>query len=236
MIIKKFLKPADGKINLKCKLLNPKTKTLKLLCSPESGFLCLDVDEPNSKEAQQLKKYVDFEKDFIVKSKNNGRYKVIFEYWGKPIPKKKTNTNVEVFYGNNKLVGIAGKYDDNVDYTFSGKIRKIDFNINDCLQTKVPFNFLKQKKFEKSETQNKNCDIINNVVNDQEQEQEKVEINEFEKIIDGIVKIPKIIKKNNLLTFDCIFSNEHNKKNYAYAFKKNGIYTKLYKMQSLATS
>jgi len=138
-----------GKRKLNKPILSPDVTTLTLKTGSETGYLVVDVDYPESDNARKILNYLRKD-DFIVYSSEysiddvfNGscRYKVIYKYDGKDIPKKKGNVNVEVFYKH--PIAIAGKRDDGYEYiNNNGKIQEINYDLNDIVQVKIPFKFL----------------------------------------------------------------------------------------------
>lgn len=228
--MKEFLHSAVGKVRTKKNLLHPSTKTVQLQTGIESGYLALDIDDPKHENNKKLLDLISKE-DFIVYSSQytledvfNGkcRYKVIYYYPnGKHIPNKKTNKAIEIFYQKARWVAIAGKRDDGYEYNFNGKVSSIHFDVNDILETPVPFDLLgggtpTTPSVKGTTTPTVEIDV----------ESEDVDIDEYKSLVGMFVdELPVIKQKNNtLLVFECLFPHTHKKKNYAYAFKKNGIY------------
>lgn len=228
--MREFLIAANGKVRLKNSILNPKTKTLQLQTGPDSGFLALDIDDPSHPNNKLLLKQLSRD-DFIVRSsaytldhvfQGKCNYKVVFRYNGDPIPFKRDNKAIEVFYQPRKYVAVAGKRDDGYEYEFTGTVSEVYFDINDFTQVNVPFDLMgPSKKVRKS------------VRDDDEEEEttvldsnESVDINTFKKSVGAFVKDLPVIKKKgeSLLTFECLFPHTHSSRNYGYAFKKDGVY------------
>jgi hypothetical protein len=226
--MKEWLFPANGKLRLKTGLLNPKVTTLQLQTGMESGYLCLDVDAPNHPNNRDLVKLISRE-DFIIYSSayslddvfaGKVRFKVVYKYNGKHIPCKKTNKAIECFYQKSKRVAIAGSRGDGYDYIYSGNVNYIHFDINDILETKVPFNLFDRVQFEQDSS-------VSTVEDKVEVESgDAVNVEEFKNVLGRFVEdLPIISIKGNILTFECLFNDTiHTTKNYAYAFKRNGAY------------
>lgn len=143
-----YLGAGIGKKKSNKPLLSPDTTTITLTTGSETGYLVVDIDYPKSPNAQKILPYLR-PNDFIIYSSEyelqdvfngNCRYKVIYKYDGKDIPRKKANVNVEVFYKHK--VAIAGKRDDGYEYINSGTIQEINYDLNDIVETKIPFKFL----------------------------------------------------------------------------------------------
>lgn len=228
--MREFLIAANGKVRLKNSILNPKTKTLQLQTGPDSGFLALDIDDPSHPNNMKLLKQLSRD-DFIVRSSAftlddvfQGRcnYKVVFRYNGDPIPFKRDNKAIEVFYQPRKYVAVAGKRDDGYEYEFTGTVSEAYFDINDFIEVSVPFDLMGPNPNKKKKK----------VVDDDEEEttvldsNESVDIDSFKKSVAPFVKDLPVVKKKgeSLLTFECLFPHTHTSKNYGYAFKKDGVY------------
>lgn len=144
-----YLSAGVGKKKLNKPLLSPDTTTVNLKSGSDTGYLVLDIDNPYSKGARDMLKQITLD-NFIVYSSEYSiedvlsgkcKYKVIFKYDGKDIPRKKKNIAVECFYKH--PIAIAGRRDDGYEYVNNnGKVREIYFDINDYLEETVPFKFL----------------------------------------------------------------------------------------------
>ncbi len=241
-----FGKQANPKVNI----LNPNVTTLHLNTGEASRVLVVDVDEPDSNEAMSVREKMRRD-DFIVYSsqytlndvfEGKCKFKVFYEYHGIRLPKKKKNTHVEIFYGDKNLAAFAGKRGDGYEYIISNlsdyEIKPLHFDINDVVEHKVEkfdlFNG-KQKledKFVKEEERKKKV-VLDEQESTPEEEAlgyDKVDIREFQKLLAElphlVSDIPEMVKKGDIITFPCLFHEEHSdKKNAnAYAFKKDGFY------------
>ena len=228
--MEEFLIAANGKVRLNNGLFNPKTKTIQLQTGPNSGYLALDVDDPSHPNNRKLLKQLSRDNLIVHSSQytlndvfaGKCNYKAVFRYDGKQIPFKRVNKAIEIFYQPRKYVAIAGMRDDGYEYVFSGTVSYIHFDINDVLETNVPFDLMGRTKSAQGE-----------VLFDEEEEEktildatEGVDIAEFKRQTSKFVKkLPVISKKGEtLLTFECMFPETHTSKNYAYAFKRDGVY------------
>ena len=227
--MREFLIAANGKVRIDKGILNPKTKTLQLQTGPESGYLALDVDDPSHHNNKLLLKVLDRDNFFVYSSeytlddvfKGKCRYKVVYRYNGTQIPFKRVNKAIEVFYQPRKYVAIAGMRDDGYEYKFSGTVSYIHFDINDFLETNVPFDLMGATQAQRKAIPNE--DNEESTILDLN---ENVDIAEFKRSVTAFVKDLPVIKKkgDSLLTFECLFPHTHTSKNYGYAFKKDGIY------------
>lgn len=245
MSIREFLRPGYGKIKLKdTELTSYKTATLNLITGNESGFLVLDIDNPTCENAKKLLNERITESDCLVYSSKytrndvmNGKcnYKVIYKYKGEKIPKKKYNKDIEVFYNSKYDVAIRGKRDDNYEYVITGKPQEVSYDINDYLQAHVPFDYLgtkkrktvkKEVKLKEETKETEKVEVIEDSPVDFVEANEPVSIDEFRKVVGLFVELPGVITQKNdtLLTFSCLFPERHTSKNFAYAFKRNGVY------------
>lgn len=231
--------------NHKVKIRNPNVTSLHLNTGPDSNVLVVDVDKPQSEEAEEVRKRIRRD-DFIVYSSQytlddvfNGKckFKVFYEYHGKRLPRKKKNHNVEIFYANKNVAGFAGKRGDGYEYKISKlskyEIKPLHFDVNEVVEVKIKeFDLFNQfldddKTVEKKEE--KDLSETYEVSDEDFLGYDKVSIKEFQKQLSQ-TKIqhenPTMVKKGNIITFDCLFPEEHtDKKNAnAYAFKKDGVY------------
>ena len=225
------LEGAQGKFNLTKDFINSDITTWKVKCGPTSEYLALDVDNPKVYGAKLLLNNITKE-DFIVYDSKftledvfnqKCRFKVIFKHKGEPITFSKYNKAVEVFYTKKgKSVAVFGEKEKGTKYNFSGEVKQLRLDVNLFLEKKVKFSLIS-----KDYTTNK---IIREEKPEEKEKlllQEKVNIDEFRGILKEInpnlAKKLFIIQKEKMLTFDC-FGKEHRGKNFARAFKNDGVY------------
>jgi len=234
--------------NFKVSILNPNITTLHLNTGEESRVLVVDVDNPESEQADAVRKKIRRD-DFIVYSSQytlndvfagKCKFKVFYEYHGVRLPKKKNNTNVEIFYGKKNLAGFAGKRGDGYEYTISslskGEIKPLHFDINDVVEYKVEkFDLFHGKeklksKLEKEQNTSTTVILTENGEDDDILGHDKVSIREFQTLLMElphiVSEIPEMVKKGDIITFPCLFPETHSdtKNANAYAFKKDGFY------------
>ena len=233
--------------NFKASILNPNITTLHLNTGEQSRVLVVDVDDPQSEQADAVRSRIR-RNDFIVYSSQytlndvfdgKCKFKVFYEYHGVRLPKKKHNTTVEIFYGHKNLAAFAGKRGDGYEYVISslseGEIKPLHFDINDVVENKVEkFDLFhgREKLLAKKEKEEKKKKVV--LTEDFQDEDilghDKVSIREFQKLLmelPHIVKhIPEMVKKGDIITFPCLFPETHSdtKNANAYAFKKDGFY------------
>ena len=244
-----FGKVANRKISIK----NPNVTTLHLNTGEASKVIVVDVDEPDSHEAKEVRKRIRRD-DFIVYSSQynlndvfNGRckFKVFYEWDGSRLPRKKKNHNVEIFYADKNLGAFAGKRGDGYEYRISnlskGEIKPLHFDVNDVVEVKIAeFDFFNPKKAKKKKAKKQKVEKI--TVDDSDVEggeasehdavgYDRVNILEFQKQLmelPHIIKgdLPEMRKRGDIITFDCLFHDAHtdHKNANAYAFKKDGVY------------
>jgi len=238
--------------NPKIKLKNPNVNSLHLETGEKTNVLVIDVDGPDSDEAQAVRDRMRRD-DFIVYSNQytlndvfEGRckFKVFYKYVGIKLPRKRDNKNVEVFYGKNNFAAFAGKRGDGYEYKIStlanGEIKQLHFDVNEVVEVKIKeFDLLrgeqkreKKRQKEKEKEKEKEEDEKKPVSTDDEDfvGYDKVNIREFQKQLmqlpDLVENIPPMVKKGEIITFKCLFPDEHTdtKTANAYAFKKDGVY------------
>lgn len=243
--IEKILQAADGKITLsKTNIKSLRTKTLKLICGVNTGYLALDVDEYDNKYNEILLNYLKEKNNLIIHSDKytiddvfNGkcRYKVIFKYNGANIVNKKENKHIEVFYTKTgKSVCIWGKKNDYEKYKYQGKAQDLYFDINEILKVKVPFNLFGNdiKIKNKKETIKKpKKEVKKGLIDFQDDGYKEVtdkDIKNLQKILTVLKydNVPKMeISKGKWIVFKCIFPELHKRGgNHAFAFKIGNKY------------
>ncbi len=229
---------------------NPRVTTLHLMSGEKSKVLIVDVDAPQSSHAYAVRKHLRRD-DFIVYSseftindvfEGRCRFKVFYLWDGSRLPRKKNNHNVEIFYADKSVGAFAGNRGDGHEYKIStlskGVLKPLHFDVNDVVEVKIKeFDFFNPKKAAKKKRKKQVAKSTTDTTDTAEEAEgdilgyDKVNIIEFQKLlmeVPGIVKeIPKqIIKKGDILTFDCLFPETHSdlKGANAYAFKKDGVY------------
>ena len=220
-----------GKYQLGADWINNDIETWNVKCGVESGYLALDVDDPNSVGATALLKLITKDHFIVFDSKytiddvfaRKCRFKVIFKFDGEHIPKSRANKAIEVFYtkrGQN--VAIFGKKEGTTSYKISGEVKELTFDINMVLERKVAFSLInKDDSSNKIIEQEETLDLYEPTGN------REVNIVEFKRLLmlidkriaDNII----IQKKGKMLIFDCPNEN-HSGKNFARAYNNDGIY------------
>lgn len=243
-----FGKQANRKIGI----LNPNVTTLHLQTGHGSNVLVVDVDDPESQQAKEVRKRIRRD-DFIVYSSQytlndvfdgKCKFKVFYSWDGDELPKKKANSAVEIIFKSSYLGAFAGQRGDGYEYKISalskGEIKPLHFDINDVVEVKITqFDFFKRKKAnKKKETERKKTFVeihSDDVETGESQEEDvvgydKVNILEFQKLLMEVPHlvphIPEMRKRGDVITFNCLFPEEHSdlKNANAYAVKKDGIY------------
>ena len=245
--LKDFYVGGYGKqVNFKTSIMNPNVTSLHLNTGEESRVLVVDVDDPESEQAEAVRKRIRRD-DFIVYSSKYNlndvfagkcKFKVFYEYHGVRLPRKKKNVNVEIFYGDKNVAGFAGKRGDGYEYVISSlcenQIKPLHFDINDVVEYKVDgFDLFhgKEKLEKKVQKEPKNKVVLEEELHEEDMlGHDRVSIREFQKLLmelPHIVKdIPEMVKKGDIITFPCLFPEHHSdhKNANAYAFKKDGFY------------
>ena len=231
---------ANGKITLvDTPIDSMETKTLKIVTGSKTKLLVIDVDDPTSKENENLLKKISPNDCFVVSSQytledvfaGECRYKVVYRYnsekeLSNPRTKKDDNGNtipqpVEIFYNSSKSCSVIGARHDGYEYKMYNKITDIHFDLNDVVSYKLNFKLTGKSqgndKISRKEPEDKlvipsDCQEVN--------------AEELAQILMRILgKSTSITKKNStLLTFPCLFPEMHSKQNNAYAYKQNGYY------------